>query len=198
MKKIQISILALTVFLSGCSSLGKTYSQINPEGAAEEVRKHNGYYELKKIPEGNSKIVLRGLNGQGISTVFSISKSKNDCAVLEKIGTTTDNLRDILLPQVVKMTASLSAIKNLEYLKIDVNSNEPITIHGNGRLYVGHTSGSCGPLAVEFIPKSKRSYLIEFNWRGNQCKLDIFDATDPDKPMDVEVTSRKILPLCKN
>jgi hypothetical protein len=200
-------ITFLSFILSGCANTFVPYYKTDPEGAAEEVKKHNGYYELKKAPEENAKIILRSVSGAGITTYFSKVKINSNCISLEKIGSAADGQRAIMSPNLKKFSEVLNidlGSKPSEYLKIDVIPGEPITIHSIGRslsssnngITITTTTAKCGPFIKQFTPQSRKSYLVEFQW-DKGCRMNISDATDPDKPLLIDVPEQKEIAVCK-
>ena len=70
-RRIGLCLLFGVVFIQGCSSIGKTYLEINPEAAEEEIKKANGYYVLQEFKNKDDKtrplIVFRAPQFYGAS-----------------------------------------------------------------------------------------------------------------------------------
>jgi hypothetical protein len=204
MKSIKFSFITFVCLtLSGCATMVVPYHKTDPEAAIEEMKKHNGYYELKKTPEVNSKIIFRTVSNSAVTAYFSKVKTTGNCINQEKIGAVIDGNRENLSPQWKKIHKAFHfnlGTKPSEYLMIEAIPDEPITIRVSGHYLSnnGHTitTANCGPFIKQFTPQSRKSYLVEYQWK-NGCRLIISDATDPDKPLIIDVPAQKEIPLCK-
>lgn len=181
--------------LSGCS-LGKTYSQIDPEGAKEDIRQHTGYYALKSVSLDTTKLVLRSA-GASYAVQFSTSTSTTACEGLEKQGTVRDQGRGVIYPWIANMGRGLSGNRGfleqeLETLPESIQVQGYASLQSSNTLY--STTGHCGPLTVQFQPKANRAYLVNFLFEGNACRMQVSDSTDPDAPIPVSTES---IPGCK-
>ncbi len=121
----SIGLMALSVaYLGGCANAGRTYKEINPEAAAADVRAHNGHEELKSVPPGTTKIVLRG---EGNATVgkqikFAVSTMSEPCMGFSPIGSTQQSGHGVLLPGIAKMVGGLGKIGSM-------GKNKPFLVH---------------------------------------------------------------------
>jgi hypothetical protein len=183
--KCAIALAALSA-LSGCSNLGKSYSQIDPAGALADIRKHNGYDSVKKIVPGTAKLVVRS-GGGSYDVRFSINKQDDACQGFNKFATTRDNGRGVLLPRIADMSPGPDG-----FASTDLAPGKTVVVRGESS-YLTMTpaggnsvsSGHCGPMYSKFTPELNHAYIVEFNWVGKSCEQSVVDATDPDAPVPV-------------
>ncbi len=72
--------------MAGCASVGKTFAEINPEQAKIEVQSNNGYLELKDVPAGAAKVIIRS-EGQPMAVKILINHSDDSCQPFQPVGT---------------------------------------------------------------------------------------------------------------
>lgn len=179
----MILLFLVAGVIQGCSDLGKTYSEINPQDAELQVKKHNGYYDLKSISSGKSKLVLRS---EGMPYPVKFSYCSGSCEKHEDLGAVEDLGRGILLPWIADLNRKTSP---KEYLVLEVPPGQHISVDGLGEgasnHHVFYASKTCGPLNSSFMPLENHNYLVRFLWENDSCRLDVSDATDPDnlKPL---------------
>lgn len=184
--RLNIGILVLALHLiTGCSNLGKSYSEIDPEDALADMRKHNGYFNLKTVTPGTAKLVLRS-EGFPANVSFSISDTEEICD-FKILGSVRDSGHGVIYPWIADLVDSFSHRKEpLGFISTDLVPGKRVLIRGSGS-WAGSgrpsTSGECGPLLSKFTPASDRAYLVRFTWEGNYCVQRVFDATDPDAPV---------------
>ena len=185
--------LALVLSLQGCS-LGKSYQQIDPEGADREVKAHNGYMALKNgAAPGTAKLVMRP-EGAPESVRFATSTSPSNCQGFGSDREMMEMGRGVLLPSIAKL---VSEPGRPEYLESNLTPGESIQV----RAYVSSIDvlfnpmsfRNCGPRTARFTPKEGHAYLARL-LIGEACMLVIDDATDPDALRPIEV---EIVPACK-
>lgn len=180
--------------LSSCS-LGKHYSEIDPEGAKEDVRQHTGYYALKSVTPGTTKLVLRSA-GAGHGVQYSTSTAAKACEGMEKQGNVRDTGRGVVYPWVASMSLGMS--RNKAFIEQELPPTESLQVQGLGSItssngFGTHFAGRCGPLTLRFQPKADRAYLVEFVFEGGACRMGVSDATNPDAPLPVPAEQ---LPAC--
>ncbi|RJX31783.1 MAG: hypothetical protein C4516_06470 [Oxalobacter sp.] len=186
--KTLFCILMASVVLQGCSNVGKSYSEINPERAEKEVKRANGYYHLKKkVAPGTAKLILRS-EGAGHPASFSYRIAQSKCEKFERIGTAAYTGSGQLLPWIAKMTRGASnAMGAKGFLSYSAEPGKPIQIQGDGfsssSVAGGVRTVKCGPVTSEFVPQEGRAYLVQFLWEGDTCRQVVSDASDPDKPV---------------
>lgn len=188
--KNGVFILAICA-LNGCSNLGKSYSQIDPEHALADMRNSNGYFSLQTVTPGMAKLVMRSEGSPG-NVQFSINTSSDDCKDFQTVGTTKYSGEGVLYPWIAKLTAQASRTPG--FLSSDLTPEQSVIIRSygasSGSISIpGHgTSTSwekCGPLFSRFTPIAGRAYLVRFEWSSDKCKQSVFDATNPDAPIPV-------------
>lgn len=183
------SMLVSVAVLSGCA-LGKHYSEIDPEGAKEDIRQHNGYYALKSVTPGTTKLVLRSA-GAGHSVLYSSSTAANACEGMEKQGTVRDSGRGVVYPWIANMTLGMSFHKAFLEQELPATTSS-LQVEGLGTITRNNAFGlqsarQCGPHTLRFQPKVDRAYLVEYVFKGDACSMGVVDATDPDAPLPVPV-----------
>jgi len=188
MRRPNIGILVLALHLvTGCSNLGKSYSEIDPEGALADIRKHNGYFSLQTVTPGTAKLVLRSERFPA-NVSFSMSDAEETCD-FKDLGSVRDSGRGVVYPWIADLTESLRpGTKPSGFIATDLVPGGRVLIRGYGSWAgFGSTplSGECGPLLSEFTPVANRAYLVRFTWEGGYCRQRVFDATDPDAPIPV-------------
>jgi hypothetical protein len=187
--KCAIALAALSTLsaLSGCSNLGKSYSEIDPAGALADIRKHNGYDSVKKIVPGTAKLVVRS-GGGSYDVHFSINKQDDTCHGFNKFATTRDNGRGVLLPWIADMNPGPDG-----FAATEITPGQTVIVSGESSWLSAtktgnvttSSSGHCGPKYSKFTPAVNHAYIVEFNWVGDSCEQSLVDATDPDAPIPV-------------
>ncbi|WP_339095305.1 hypothetical protein [Variovorax paradoxus] len=182
------AMLCLVVLaVTGC-----TYSQINPEAAAADIRANTGYNELKDIEAGTSKLVMRTF-GISANAQFAVSTSEAPCQNFQHLGAAAYTGSGVVYPWIA--SALRAGTRASPYLVHEAAPGQPIQIRSTGNWSTGGTNvayrtGSCGPVTVSFTPVENRAYTVEFVWGEKMsCRLAVMDATDPDAPRPVEVRS---------
>lgn len=176
--------------INGCSNLGKSYSEIDPEGALADVRKHNGYFSLQSVTPGTAKLVMRSEGSSG-TVEFSMRTFSDDCNNFKSLGSVKYSGRGVIYPWIADLTQS-SKIPG--FLSSELVPGQSVLIRGNGSWNSATSygsgsnmtlvsSGKCGPLLSRFTPVAGHAYLVQFNWENNICKQNVFDATNPDAPV---------------
>ncbi len=177
-----VAMAMAPVLLAGCT-LGKTYAEIDPEGAKEAVRRHTGYYALQEVTPGTAKLVLRS-TGAGISVQYATSTANTPCEGMEKHGTVRDVGRGVVLPSIAKLSFG-----GKEFIEQELAAPVNVQVQGRGSFWQSNpffsTWGQCDPLTARFAAQPNRAYLVNFQYTDRQCKLDVFDATNPDAPVPV-------------
>jgi len=199
--KCALACAAFTAtLLCGCSNLGKSYSQIDPEGALEDARQHNGYYAIKKRPAESTRLVMRGF-GRPFTGSFELNASQDQCTGFERAGSFAVVGRGVLLPWIADMTSRMSLTGKMdEFLAKDIQPSQPIAVKAYGgwadyeQATKTSSNGRCGPVSAAFLPQPGRAYLAEMDWSGGQCQLKISDATDPDSLIPMEALPMKSCP----
>lgn len=178
--------------LAGCT-LGKSYSQIDPEGALEDIRKHNGYHEMASISPGRAKVLFRS-EGSGALVVFASSTSPVACEGFSKLEPVRNSGRGVLYPWIADMTMAHSNAKGFRVKEFE--PTEGLQVRSSAWLSggTGFRSQRCGPVASRFRVNADRIYLVEYVWEGNTCRQDIFDVTDRNSP---QVLPAEPLLACK-
>lgn len=176
--------------LSGCADLGRSYSEIDPEGAAADIRKNSGYFALRSVTPGTAKIVMRS-EGSGSTVNFSVSTSGVACEDFKSVGRTRFTGRGIIYPWIADFSQSMSGTKGfLEsevvpgrsvYIRSSSSWAESNSVPGSG--ITTASSGRCGPLISKFDPEKNHAYLVRFVWNEWGCTQYISDATNPDAPV---------------
>jgi len=177
-----------TIAMTGC-----TYSQINPEAAAADLRANTGYNELKEIEPGTAKLVMRtfGAAGTTSNAQFAVSIAEAPCKDFQHLGAAAYTGSGIVYPWIARATRV--GTRASPYLAHDATPGQPIQVRGIGNWSTGGANvafraGSCGPVTVSFTPAENRAYAVEFVWGERMsCRLSVMDATNPDAPQPVEV-----------
>lgn len=172
--------------LQACS-VGKSYKEIDPEGAQRDVRQNNGYYALKSVLPGKSKVVFRS-DGSPRPVAFALCARADSCEQSEELGTVGNSGHGVVYPWIAKMTNKANRIANQKpYLMQNMTPDQPVRVRGLGKWLDSQAlitvSGSCGPLETVFTPLAGRAYVVEFKWIDDDCKQSIYDATNPDEPV---------------
>jgi hypothetical protein len=181
----SLCAICMLMILQACA-VGKSYKEINPERALEDVRKNNGYYSLKSVPSGQSKLVLRS-EGAPQPVEFSICNGELPCEPFVNAGRVANPGHGVVFPWIAKLSNKANRLGNLKsYLEQSITPGQHISVRGfsqwmdNGGLFVAMRT--CGPRTSGFIPQPGRAYLIEFVWVGDTCRQVLYDATSPDSP----------------
>lgn len=188
-----LSLLLALSSLNGCADLGKSYSEIDPEGAKADIRKHNGYFELKAVKPGMTKLVLRSM-GSGRAVNFSLSTTTLACQDFEKLGEVQFSGRGVLYPWIADMVDRRK--HTADFLVREFEPKQSIYVRSNGSWFESQSipgsgmsttsSGRCGALISKFTPQANHAYVVEFNWLPDGCMQLIEDATDPDHPVPIQ------------
>jgi len=173
------------LLLQACST-GKNYSEINPERAKQEVRNTNGYRQLKSVPPGKSKLVLRSV-GLPNAVQFAECESENGCEKYEDIGLVANSGQGVLLPWIAKATGAANRAlggRKPYIVKLVEPDGRSIQIRGyssDSASAAGTVShSSCGPVFSTLTPQEGHAYVVEFQFVEDRCQQVVFDATDPD------------------
>ena len=186
--------LPFLCLVAGCAGVGRSYDEIDPVAAQEDVRKHNGYYTLRSVTPGTAKLILRS-EGHGAAR-FSINTSGDDCGNQEDLGRVSDFGRGKLLPAVSAFFESVQiGRKTVAFVARDVPPGKPVLMTASGSWIDKDASGSCGPVRGKFKPAADRAYVAAFIWKDGFCYLSIQDATDPDSPKSIR---SEPIASCKN
>ena len=182
----SIGLVSCVCLLSACT-LGKHYSEIDREGAKEDVRQHNGYYALKEISPGTSKLVFRS-EGVGYVVRYDTSTEATACQGFENLGRVADAARGIIYPWIASLSMGMARTRS--FLELELEAPSSIQVQGYGssthRTPLGTTQvNHCGPHTIRLSPKADRAYLVRFLLEGGQCRMDVSDSTDPDAPLPV-------------
>lgn len=185
-------VLALLLPLAGCGLAvrGPSFIQLDAKDREEDIRRHNGYYELKAVTPGTAKLVTRTV-GNLRSVDFDISTSGDLCKGFDKLGVAYYQGRGIAAPWVGDLLAKTTSKK--EFLSRDLVPGQPVVVKGVGLAatidtgYIVKQVGDCGPVYTRFTPVAGHAYLVQFHWSGDTvCKQTVVDATDPDKEIAIE------------
>ncbi|MDO8769399.1 MAG: hypothetical protein Q7K57_11985 [Burkholderiaceae bacterium] len=214
----SIGLLVLPLFvLAGCSNVGRTYKEINPEAAAADVRAYNGYEELALVAPDKTKVVLRGTGdgAEGKMVDFSGSTMNEPCRDFSHIGSTQQTGHGVLLPGIAKMLGGLSKVGSMgkaqPFLVYSPIPSQPIQIRGTARWVEKSRSAApqygagaelvtttklfCGPLVKKFTPLANHAYVVEFVMGEKEfCSLSVMDATNRDAPVPVLAENITICP----
>jgi hypothetical protein len=181
----SLCAICMLLILQACA-VGKSYKEINPERALEDVRKNNGYYSLKSVPSGQSKLVLRS-EGAPQPVEFSICNGELPCEPFVNVGSVANSGHGVVFPWIAKLSNKANRVVNYKpFLEQLITPGKFIYVRGfshwldrrNPSLF----KGVCGPRTSGFIPQQGRAYLIEFVWEGDTCRQVLYDATNPDSP----------------
>ncbi len=186
---VRLAVMALC--LTSMAVGGCTYSQINPEAALEDVRTNNGYYELKSVEPGSTKLVLRtpGVAAASAAAQYAVSTAEAPCEGFQHLGAAASAGHGVVYPWIARATRVGSGAE--PFLVHEATPGQPIQVRGIGKWSTGGANiafqhGSCGPEVVRFTPQADRAYAVEFIWgKGMSCRLAVMDATDPDAPQPV-------------
>ncbi|MGQ2992728.1 hypothetical protein [Variovorax sp.] len=177
----------VAIAIAGC-----TYSQINPDAAAEDVRANSGYNELKDIEPGTSKLVMRTF-GTSANAQFDVSTSEVPCQSFQHLGVAAYTGSGVVYPWIA--SALRAGTRASPYLVHEATPGQPIQVRSIGNWNksgagVAFHTGSCGPMTVRFTPVVNHAYTVEFIWGEKMsCHLAVMDATDPDAPQPVMANS---------
>lgn len=190
--RLRYGIFILTICaLSGCSNLGKSYNQIDPERASADVRQSNGYFSLQTVSPGMAKLVMRSEGSTG-NVQFSINTSSDNCKDFQILGTTKYSGEGVVYPWIAKLVSQVSRTPG--FLSKDLAPGQSVLIRSYGSSVSStsvpdHTTSTrlekCGPLFSRFTPIADHAYLVRFDWGSNSCTQNVFDATNPDAPIPV-------------
>lgn len=182
----SLVVVLISLHAAGCADLGHSYRQIDPAGALEDVRKHNGYYVLKALKAGSAKVVMNA-HGAPFSASFDVSASDRVCEGFTRVGTATDLGRGIVYPWVADMTASLSlGAKAKGFVETEVTPGKRLQVRSSSYQH-GRQFATCGPFALSFTPAVDRANLVQFLWAERSCTMTVVDATNPDQPLPIQV-----------
>lgn len=180
--------------LSAC-----TYSTINPEAAAADIRANSGYDELQDIEPGTARIVLRTApGGSGYPAHFSVSNAPQDCQGFKSLGSAAWAGRGVVYPWIANATQR--GRRTEPYLVHEAKPGEPIQVRSYGSWAdgtgSGFRSGHCGPVTARFTPQDGHAYIAEFAW-GNTppCSMTILDATQRDAPVPIAAQAVQSCPV---
>lgn len=123
----------LLTLLNGC-----TYSKLNPEAALEDIRANNGYYDLREIEPGTSKLVLRAA-GTAYPAHFSVSTSAQNCQGFQSLGEVAYAGQGNVYPWIANI--GQRGRRSNPYLVHDAKPGEPIQVRGYGSWADGAGSG---------------------------------------------------------
>ncbi|MDR0565366.1 MAG: hypothetical protein LBG78_10595 [Azoarcus sp.] len=188
---IALCAVSCLVLLQACS-LGKTYSEINPEDAERQVRENNGDKELDKpIPAGKSRLVIRSV-GAPIAVKFTVCSPDSKC----REWNVADSGHSVLLPGIARMASRMrrATANVLPYVPPLVDANQTVTISALGNWYETASRGHCGPLSTTLMPQENHAYIIEFRWADKICSLTAYDATNSNAPVPLTETHENISP----
>jgi len=174
--------MAVLLSLTACA-----YREINPEAALEDIRANNGYYELRDLEPGTTKVVVRA-TGSGYPAHFSVSTSPQACRAFSSLGEVAYAGRGIVYPWIAN--ALQRGRRSEPFLVHEAKPGEPIQVRGYGSWAEGtgsgYRSGHCGPVVAKFTPQQGRAYTVDFVWGSKPaCSLVVMDATQPDAPVPV-------------
>lgn len=177
--------------LGGVTVAGCSYSRINPEGAAEDVRKNSGYYELEDVEAGTARVVMRTA-GAPHPAQFSVSSSSQTCKDFKVLGSAVYTGSGVVYPWIARLVQrSRGAISKTEpYLVYEAKPGQSIQVRGLGSWSDGsgttYLSGKCAPLTHRFTPQEGHAYVVEFVWESKaSCSLRVADATNRDAPIPI-------------
>ena len=188
-KYLCLSLVCGVILLSGCSSIGKTYMEINPEDAAHQMKKANGYYALQKFKSENngtrSLIVFRAPQFYFAQYHWCESEKCLDGQNREQyqdIGSVGDSSDGYVLPWVSKMVRAVSFGRSKNFIEKSVEPEKPLKIKAHGRSYdqFFKVIRSCGPVYAELTPQAGRAYVVHYQVENSKCHVSVYDATDPD------------------
>lgn len=185
-----LPLIAVSAVLGGCA-----YSEINPEAAREDIRQHNGYYDLREVEPDAAKIVVRAA-GSSYPAHFSVSASSQSCQDFKPVGEVAYTGRGLVYPWIANM--GQRGRRSNPYLVHDAKPGVPIQVRGYGSWAdgtgAGYRTGNCGPVTTKFTPEAGRGYTVDFVWGSKPaCSLVVMDATDPDAPVPVPAA---LVPNC--
>ena len=191
MSGIRVSGVLLVLgaaLLQGCGTIGKTYMEINPEAAKEEVRKAEGYYALKKFKEEQNPRSL---------SVFRYtpwhSSTHNMCegekcikGQYERMGSTVDYSDGYLLPSVAKLIRYTSLTSRKTFIAKEVEAGTFLMFKVSGSSY-GNSSSyqTCGPVYATLIPQAGNAYVVQYELKNSRCRVLLYDANDPDNLIEL-------------
>lgn len=189
MKSFHCALILSTLVLSGCSTVGKSYSQLNPADAQRDLQRNNGHDALKTTVPGGTKIVMRP-EGISVPVQFSLSASASDCKDFPAPEIARYGGQGIVYPWIAKMTSGNTP----GFIEKRLTPSQPVQVRAfinwTGSVstsQVTHlTKHKCGPLVQRFTPKEGRNYLARAMYEEDVCRLSIFDATDPSAPILTE------------
>lgn len=190
MKRFSVNCLGMflacaVMLLQGCSSIGKTYMEINPEDAVHQMKQANGYYALQKFKNENdgtrSLVIFRAPSDYGAR--YSICAGEK-CLSKEysRIGSTRDFKEGYVLPWVTKTLKAATLFSVESFLEKQVDPGIFLGVKALGGEWDGNLrrSSSCGPVHTGFVPQAGRAYVVQFQLENRRCYVSVYDATDPD------------------
>lgn len=194
MKKFNIkyflaSLVCGVMLLQGCSSIGKTYMEINPEDAAHQMKTANGYYALQKFKNENdgtrSLIVFRSPQFYFAQYYLCESEKCLDSQNREQyqdIGSVSDSSDGYVLPWVSKMVRAVSFGRSKNFIEKLVEPGKLLKIKARGNSYdrFFKVLRTCGPVYEEINPQAGRAYVVHYQVGNSSCHISVYDATDPD------------------
>jgi hypothetical protein len=138
---------------------------------------------LQGVTAGKAKLVLR-TTGPGVSAQYATSTADTPYEGMEKQGTVRDVGRGVLLPSIAKLSFG-----SKEFVEKELEAPANVQVQGLGNF--SHSNpfmfgwSQCGPVTARFQALPKHAYLVNFQSTDRQCRLEVFDATDPDAPVPV-------------
>lgn len=207
MKKRMLSIIisvVLSVFLTGCSSIGDTDSLLSPpkpEGNLYEIssalqKSVNGKYTLKYPSSGEYRypIVTRDINGDGVEEAVALYSTVTDNTVNMHINFISK--KDEEWVSVGDITTVASGVEQIVFSDLDGDGVEEIivgwTVYGSVDKSLGIYSVTSGFLAQRLT--EKYSDFIRFDFRGDNTD-DILIINHSTKD---EIAIAKIVELTKD
>jgi len=153
----------------------------------EVHREVYGYYELKSVPEGKSKLVMR-TDARPYRVEFSICASP--AAGCEDVGKVTKT--PYTATWALKKAVSVDkALFNLDpFLVRTLEPGQRTLISAYGSYSNSYGWGRCGYVKALITPEENHAYLVEYKLENGKCFLDAYDATDPDHPVLLDKTEK--------
>lgn len=115
-----------------------TFSELNPKAPLEDIRANNGYYDLREIEPGTSKLVLRAA-GTAYPAHFSVSTSAQNCQGFQSLGEVAYAGQGNVYPWIANI--GQRGRRSNPYLVHDAKPGEPIQVRGYGSWADGAGSG---------------------------------------------------------
>lgn len=188
-KSRSTAIVFLAIFfaiLNGCA-----HKEANPESPGTTRSEKPAKPERTKVSAATKIDPTNALltfvsSGAPMHVSYEMSVDEESCEGFKRVGKVFHSGREVLLPWIAKVTEG--ANKGLMRAHTKINK----TVPGNQLVQIRAQSswggGSCGPLAVKFIPEPSKSYRIDFAFAGNSaCSQRVLDITDPSEEKMVAV-----------